>query len=399
MGADGTAGLTALDRSRCFLPRLALDGARQEDHAHAERLEQLGERHHVLLGQDLGGGHERRLMPGLDRGQDREGRDHRLARADIALEQAAHRVGLGHVDADLAPDALLCRRQRVGQRRAQTAHEGTGRVHGEAAAAALAVAADRQPDFEQKEVVEDEPAASRGMLLLRLRKMRASDRPGQRQQGAAGADALRQRIAELVGPAVHEALHEPPERPLGQPLGQRVDRNQTSRVEHLVRAILDELIVLHHHLERPAAVRLDLAVDDQVLAALEDSGQVRLVEPRAVEKAAHVPDHHDERHARPPARGRADARDGAGAGAGLSHRDASERGDLAPVFVAQRQVLDEGVLNGAETDPGQRLCALGPDTGDVSERRPRPRGRLRRGGLAPVSRLCSRRGQVVAPLT
>ena len=66
----------------------------------------------VLAGEDFGRGEHRRLGAGLDRLQHRQQRDQGLARPDIALEQAQHRLVLGHVAADLADHALL----RTGQR-------------------------------------------------------------------------------------------------------------------------------------------------------------------------------------------------------------------------------------------------------------------------------------------
>ena len=51
----------------------------------------------MLLGENFGGRHERRLVAVFDRLQRRQRRDHGLAAADVALQQALHRVGLGQV--------------------------------------------------------------------------------------------------------------------------------------------------------------------------------------------------------------------------------------------------------------------------------------------------------------
>ena len=69
----------------------------------------------MLAGEDLGRGEHRRLGAGLDRAQHRQQRDQRLARADVALEQAQHRRGLRHVAADFLDDAALGAGQLVGQ--------------------------------------------------------------------------------------------------------------------------------------------------------------------------------------------------------------------------------------------------------------------------------------------
>ena len=64
----------------------------------------------VLLGEHLGRREHRRLPAGVDDGEHRAQRDHRLARADLALEQPVHRVLGGQVGEDLRADLLLARR-------------------------------------------------------------------------------------------------------------------------------------------------------------------------------------------------------------------------------------------------------------------------------------------------
>ena len=47
--------------------------------------------------EDLGRRHDRRLPAGVDRGEAGDRRDDRLAAADVALQQALHRVRLAQV--------------------------------------------------------------------------------------------------------------------------------------------------------------------------------------------------------------------------------------------------------------------------------------------------------------
>ena len=68
----------------------------------AERLGEAADGGEVLLGQQLGRRHERRLVAVLDRHQRREQRDDRLAAADVALHQPMQRMRLRHVGEDLA---------------------------------------------------------------------------------------------------------------------------------------------------------------------------------------------------------------------------------------------------------------------------------------------------------
>ena len=81
------------------LPRLERGG--QERQLHAERLQELAKGHEVLLRQDLRRRHHRRLVAGLDRGQDPERGHHRLPRSDVTLEKAVHRMRRRHVAPEL----------------------------------------------------------------------------------------------------------------------------------------------------------------------------------------------------------------------------------------------------------------------------------------------------------
>ena len=59
--------------------------------------QQLADAEEVLLGQDLGGGHEGALMAPLDGHQQGGHRHHRLARTDVALQQPVHGQRPGQV--------------------------------------------------------------------------------------------------------------------------------------------------------------------------------------------------------------------------------------------------------------------------------------------------------------
>src|SRR3546814_20439773 len=66
---------------------------------------------------DLGGGEHRGLAARVDDGEHGAQRHHRLARAELALEEAVHRVLGGQVVEDLLADLLLARsaERRVGK--------------------------------------------------------------------------------------------------------------------------------------------------------------------------------------------------------------------------------------------------------------------------------------------
>ena len=94
----------------------ALVAAGQEREADAGGLGEGTQRLEVLAGEDLGRGHQRRLAAGLDGGEHGEERHQGLAGADVALQQAVHPAGLGHVGGYLGDGAGLGGGRRVGKR-------------------------------------------------------------------------------------------------------------------------------------------------------------------------------------------------------------------------------------------------------------------------------------------
>ena len=107
VGADGdvctAAGETVAGGGPCTAALRAQDEVDLDAGGGAQRRE-VGE---MLPRQDLGRRHQRRLCPGLDRGQHGEQRHHRLAAADVALQQPQHPRRRGHVVEDLADCLVL----------------------------------------------------------------------------------------------------------------------------------------------------------------------------------------------------------------------------------------------------------------------------------------------------
>ncbi len=73
----------------------------------------------MLARQDFGRRHQRGLPAAFDHGGGGEQRHHGLARADVALQQPQHALGLGEIGDDVGDRARLRGRQRIGQRRDQ----------------------------------------------------------------------------------------------------------------------------------------------------------------------------------------------------------------------------------------------------------------------------------------
>ena len=91
----------------------------------AHRSQQIGDGTGMLACQHLRRGHDRRLMPGLDRHQACVQCDKRLPRADIPLEQHVHRLRGSHLPPDVFHRLVLSPRGFERERRLQCTSELT----------------------------------------------------------------------------------------------------------------------------------------------------------------------------------------------------------------------------------------------------------------------------------
>ena len=178
----------------------------QDLHAVAPPREQRREAPVMLLGEDLGGRHQRRLSSVLDRHQHRQQGDDRLARADISLQETAHRPGRGQVGDDLLEDLLLRAREVEGQHGRQLrAHRGGRRVRDRPSLVAVTLPAQPERELQQEEFLEDESLVGpRRAGLVRLEvgplgwEVDLAKRPPAGHQPAALAQRRRQRIGHLL---------------------------------------------------------------------------------------------------------------------------------------------------------------------------------------------------------
>ena len=69
----------------------------------------------MLLGEHLRRSHQHRLTARADRLQHRRQRDHGFSGADLALQQALHRIVASHIGADVVDDLPLPSGQRERQ--------------------------------------------------------------------------------------------------------------------------------------------------------------------------------------------------------------------------------------------------------------------------------------------
>ena len=115
VGADEDVDRAVGEAHQHAVARPALLAAGEDRDAHADAVELAEQGRMMLAGEDFGRREQRRLRAGFDRGEHRQQRDQRLARADVALEQAQHRRRLRHVAADFLDHAPLRAGQLVGQ--------------------------------------------------------------------------------------------------------------------------------------------------------------------------------------------------------------------------------------------------------------------------------------------
>ena len=113
----------------------------------------------VLLGQDLGGRHQRHLVPVLHREQRRHRRHRRLARAHVALEQPVHRLGSRHVPRDLRRRALAWAPVSWnGSSRARPVHPlAVDRIEGDALLCLHALALEANAELQEEQLIERQP--------------------------------------------------------------------------------------------------------------------------------------------------------------------------------------------------------------------------------------------------
>ena len=122
----------------------------------------------MLGGQDFGGRHEGGLVAVLHGDEHGLQRDDGLAGADIALEEAAHGVGLLHVGDDFAQGAFLRGGGVEGEDLADGFADLVAGLEGDAGALAEAAAFELEAEFEEEELFEDEAAVGGGGPVLEL---------------------------------------------------------------------------------------------------------------------------------------------------------------------------------------------------------------------------------------
>ena len=250
-----------------------------------ERLDELAHRRGVLLDEHLGRRQQRRLGPALGGAQHRVHGHDRLARADVAEQQAPHRTAAGEVAVDVAHAALLSGRERERQRRVVALEQlagaperlGLGGLrHAARPARPAAAAAPRRPADRRRCASR---AASRGACSATIASRRSGSLRARRTPD-------RQRIGDDVG-AREVLLDELAQDARRERARGVVDGHDAARVQPLPR-LGQHLVLAHRQLEAAAGAHRGPQL--QQLPGLERARQEALVEPDRCRNARVVPD-------------------------------------------------------------------------------------------------------------
>ena len=319
---------------------------------HERARHQRLERREVLLGERLGGRHQRRLGARLDGPQHRVQRHDGLARAHLPHQQPLHRP----VARDLLVDGVhrppLVARGRERQRLAQPAggqlaRPGRARRRARPPAAARGAAGARSA----RAAARRRPAAAARPRGRRSARRRAP--PGGR--GACRATRMRAGSGSSASRAAPPPLaHEREDLGRGEAVGGRVGG-------HLRRLRPHGLAGLGVELHAEAVARLVLALEQQPGARPVLALEPRLVEERRLHRPRLVGhDGLDERaHAAPPDRAARDRADLDDDGRRLAGREVDQRAGAAAVA---RKVLEQ-VADREQPERARRAAAaLGGET-------------------------------------
>ncbi len=175
MGADDQVDVARRQRGEDFRALAPALAAGEDGKPDARGRGERSDGGKMLARQNLRRRHDDRLAAGLDHGRGGQQRDQRLARANIAVQQPQHAVGLRQVGDDVGDGAVLRRRQRVGERgddlRAQAP------LGGAAAASSLALMAaqERQRELTGEQFVIGKPRPGRALRLEVFGRLRMMD--------------------------------------------------------------------------------------------------------------------------------------------------------------------------------------------------------------------------------
>ena len=357
-------------------------GGGPEDDGDTERFEQLAEIVVMLVGQHLGGGHERGGVSRRDGAEHGGGGDHGFSAAHIAVEEAVHRMSGREVVKDVGEHALLRGGEVEGQGFEESGEEfALPRDHG-SAATGLARALPGEHALHFEEFFAGEVGASRLKFVLRCGKVDGAEGGGGGEVvglssvGAAGR-CCRGGWPELrdgLAGDLREGLENEAAQGAGTPdSDRRMDRGDAVEVdEGAVRCIALEDLEIGMIEDQSAFFQgARSAVDDQVLSGLKNFGKVTEVEPPALHggggKVSGFFGQHEGELAASSEIGGPDRLHCAAQAQWFGRSGGGKGGKLPAVLVPSRIVADE-IMHGLQTGPMQGAEAGRGQTGQGSQR-------------------------------
>src|SRR5580765_3949563 len=325
--------------------------------------EDLPGREIMLLSKDLGRRHERDLISVFNRDDGGLERDNRLAGADIALEQPAHRKGRLHVGGNFLEHALLRAGRMKWQYLLYRFSDAGPDLEGDASARSLLAPLEFEAEFDEEQFVKDQPDVRGCTRGLKIAEALASVRPVNLRERFAWSDQAKMgshcgwnrvgsRGAQIVERPAYDAS-KPARRKLAL-AGGFVDGNNASDFERgggfflgLVGAavfvdIAEQFKLWLDNLQFAIAILFHFAVESDHLTGLEAVLKIRRVEPKALEAVASLSDRElkDRHSAGTKQAGIAHFGDDRGH---LARAEFGNRARIEPVFVSEGQIVEEVV--------------------------------------------------------
>ncbi len=339
----------------------------------AQRFQPRTEVAQMLFGKQFGRRHQGNLIAAFHGAERRHRRDHGFAAADIALDQAKHRVRAHEVARDLPGDAHLRRGQRERQRCEQASGQFPGALQRGRASLLHRRAHATQDQVLRQQLLEGEPLLrgmnakpEPGQVRVRWRTVHIEQRRAQRCQlerpGEPGGNQLQPLVRRQQGQRLVDHRGEPLR---AQTFGHRINRGQPF-VDHGRQVRLHPLVLRMDDLQTLGAVT-NLAVAKQPCAGREllDLGATKVKETQDEAASGFVSDH--DLQLRPVAEAAFDRFDHALHLRAVARTRIADRRDPGLVLVTQRQVEPE-ILQLVQAESRQGVGQRRTDAGQARHR-------------------------------
>ena len=269
------------DFLQCLAPLLCGQRAGQQCARNAQLRKQRLHGLQMLLREQLGRRHNRRLIPVARGKKTQRCGNHGLAGADISLNQPAQRSAFGNIHTALLDGALLCagqlkRQSAVKQPQAEILHRQS--VHARTPLPELA-----QPAGEQKQLLKYRPAPRRLRLLHGLGAVNRTDRISDVRQSIPFPNLRRNHILHAFGQRGKRCRRRLLHIALPQSRGQRVDRHNSAAFPPGTRRFKYRS---DHH--RPPVFHLHSAVKQILLSGGQLARHIGLLKKTQQERSALV---------------------------------------------------------------------------------------------------------------